>query len=94
MPKFGTFPGDIQEGDVVGGTCTVLDYIGRGAMAHVYRVRHNSLNAEYALKMMNSDQFNEEAARLFKRESYAIYDFCFCGHATDDDQRLEISRRE
>ena len=72
MPKFGTFPGELQEGDLVGGTCTVLDYIGRGAMGHVYRVRHNSLNAEYALKLLSSDQFNEEAARLFKRESYAI----------------------
>ena len=72
MPKFGTFPGEHQEGDLVGGTCTVLDYIGRGAMGHVYRVRHNALNAEYALKLLSSDQFNEEAARLFKRESYAI----------------------
>jgi serine/threonine-protein kinase len=72
LPKFGTFPGELQEGDLVGGTCTVLDYIGRGAMGHVYRVRHNSLNSEYALKMLSSDQFNEEATRLFKRESYAI----------------------
>jgi serine/threonine protein kinase len=71
LPKFGTFPGELQEGDLIGGTCTVLDYIGRGAMGHVYRVRHNSLNSEYALKMLSRDQFNEEATRLFKRESYA-----------------------
>jgi len=66
------FPGELQEGDLVGGTCTVLDYIGRGAMGHVYRVRHNTLNAEYALKMLSREQANEEASRLFQREAGAI----------------------
>ncbi len=41
-------------------------------MGHVYRVRHNTLNAEYALKMLSEEQANEEASRLFQREAGAI----------------------
>ncbi|MBU6450168.1 MAG: serine/threonine protein kinase [Cyanobacteria bacterium REEB67] len=62
----------MQEGDLVGDACTVVDYIGRGAMGHVYRVRHNLLNAEYALKMLSREQAGEEASRLFQREAGAI----------------------
>jgi serine/threonine protein kinase len=68
----GKFPGELQEGDIVGGSCTILDYIGRGAMGHVYRVRHNALNSEYALKMLSGDQVNEDALRRFQREAHAI----------------------
>ena len=41
-------------------------------MGHVYRVRHNVLNAEYALKMLSREQATESAARLFQREAGAI----------------------
>jgi serine/threonine protein kinase len=72
LASSGQYPGELQEGDLIGGNCMVLDYIGRGAMGHVYRVRHNTLNAEYALKMLSRDQANEEASRLFQREAGAI----------------------
>jgi serine/threonine protein kinase len=72
LGRSGQFPGALQEGDLVGDACTVVDYIGRGAMGHVYRVRHNVLNAEYALKMLSLEQAGEEASRLFQREAGAI----------------------
>ena len=41
----------LVEGQVID-RYTVLDQLGRGGMAVVYRVRHNTLGTEHALKVL------------------------------------------
>jgi len=72
LTNSGDFPGEFQAGDIVGGTYMVLDYLGRGAMGHVYHVRHTMLNTEYALKTLSSGSVTENAWRRFQNEAQAI----------------------
>ena len=65
-------PGEFNLGDLVGNTYEVVGYLGRGAMGHVYHVRHALLNTEYALKALSSDKVDELAWRRFQNEAHAI----------------------
>jgi serine/threonine protein kinase len=69
LTSSGDFPGEFQAGDVVGGTYIILDYIGRGAMGHLYHVRHNMLNTEYALKTLSSDKVTDVDWKRFQNEA-------------------------
>jgi eukaryotic-like serine/threonine-protein kinase len=65
-------PGEFNVGDVVGNTYVIHGYLGRGAMGHVYYVRHMMLDVEYALKTLSSDKVTELAWRRFQNEAQAI----------------------
>ncbi|MBU6452889.1 MAG: serine/threonine protein kinase [Cyanobacteria bacterium REEB67] len=65
-------PGEFNVGDVVGNTYVIHGYLGRGAMGHVYYVRHLMLDVEYALKTLSSDKVTEIAWRRFQNEAQAI----------------------
>jgi hypothetical protein len=65
------FPGEFQAGDLIGGTYIVLGYLGRGAMGHLYHVRHNMLNSEYALKTLSSEKVTELDWKRFQNRQSA-----------------------
>jgi len=65
-------PNEFQIGDVVGGTYVVLGYLGRGAMGHVYHVKHGVLNIEYALKTLNNEKVSDLDWKRFNVEAQAI----------------------
>ncbi len=64
--------GEFEPGDIVGDTYEVLGYIGRGAMGHVYHVRHRALQAQYALKTLSREAFSDITWRRFQNEAQAI----------------------
>jgi len=66
------FPGEFQAGDVVGGTYIVTDYIGHGAMGHVYQAKHGVLSSVYALKTVSKDKVTDLAWKRFQAEAQAI----------------------
>jgi len=68
------FPGEFNVGDVIGDTYAVVDYIGRGAMGHVYHVRHTMLNADYAFKTLSRNKVTELAWRRGLWHSQAFGD--------------------
>jgi tRNA A-37 threonylcarbamoyl transferase component Bud32 len=66
------FHREFPVGDIIGDTYTVLRHIGKGAMGHVYHVRHNLLTTEYALKILNSEETDEIAAERFRLEAQTV----------------------
>jgi tRNA A-37 threonylcarbamoyl transferase component Bud32 len=72
LTEQGEYPGEFQAGDVVGENYLVLNYLGRGAMGHVYHVRHQMLNTEYALKTLSGEHVTDLAWRRFQNEAHAI----------------------
>jgi len=69
----GPFASDLfKPGDQVGGSYEIVDQLGRGAMGLVFRVRHVSMSAEYALKVLTTAQLNENAVVRFQHEAQAI----------------------
>jgi serine/threonine protein kinase len=59
-------------GDIIGGSYEVIAQLGEGAMGMVFKVRHVSMPAEYALKVLTTDQLNENAVIRFQNEAQAI----------------------
>ena len=50
----------------------MLSWIGAGGMGNVYRVRHNMMDSDYALKTLSADKVTEVAWRRFQNEAQAI----------------------
>jgi serine/threonine protein kinase len=63
---------DLEVGQIVGGDYLVLAWIGSGGMGNVYRVRHQIMQREYALKTLAAEKINETAWRRFQNEAQAI----------------------
>lgn len=61
-----------QAGDIIGGSYEILGPIGRGAMGMVYRAKHVSMPAEYALKILTDDKLNDVSVLRFQNEAQAI----------------------
>ncbi|MBU6454313.1 MAG: protein kinase [Cyanobacteria bacterium REEB67] len=59
-------------GAVVGGDYEIISFIGAGGMGDVYRVRHQLMQAEYALKTLSADKVTDSAWRRFQTEAQAI----------------------
>lgn len=64
--------GFFEPGEIVGGSYEVLDFLGRGAMGMVYKVKHVSMSAEYALKILTGNQISEMNVLRFQNEAQAI----------------------
>jgi serine/threonine-protein kinase len=63
---------DLRLGDIVGGSYQILDQIGSGAMGMIYKAKHVSMPAIYAVKILPADQLNEINALRFQNEAQAI----------------------
>ncbi len=64
--------GNFEPGDIVGGSYEVLAVLGRGGMGAVYRAKHVSMPAEYALKVLIRDRPTEHSVIRFQNEAQAI----------------------
>lgn len=62
--------GELVVGEIIGDHYQVLGWLGSGAMGSVYRVRHNMLQQEYALKTISQE--DPECWRRFQNEAQAI----------------------
>jgi serine/threonine protein kinase len=47
--------GSLESGQILANTYTVLEIVGRGAAAEVYRVRHRELRSDHAIKMLRPE---------------------------------------
>ncbi len=65
-------PGVFAPGTIVGSSYEVIELLGRGAMGMVYRVKHVTLPAEYALKILTDDKQDEVSVIRFQNEAQAI----------------------
>ncbi|CAN5248839.1 hypothetical protein BH11CYA1_BH11CYA1_35130 [soil metagenome] len=65
-------PGVFAPGVIVGGSYEVIELLGRGAMGMVYRVKHVTLPAEYALKILTDNKHDETSVIRFQNEAQAI----------------------
>lgn len=65
-------PGVFAPGTIVGASYEVIELLGRGAMGMVYRVKHVTLPAEYALKILTDDKQDEVSVIRFQNEAQAI----------------------
>lgn len=65
-------PLSFEEGEVVGGSYQIIEPLGKGAMGMVYRAKHVSMPAEYALKILTADRLNELSVLRFQNEAQAI----------------------
>lgn len=65
-------PGVFVAGAIVGSSYEVIELLGRGAMGMVYRVKHVTLPAEYALKILTADKHDEVSVIRFQNEAQAI----------------------
>ncbi len=61
----------LKAGDRVGGY-TILELLGQGGMATVYRARQSAIDREVALKVLAVETGREEFARRFERESKLV----------------------
>jgi len=68
----GSVKGVFAPGEIVGDSYQVINQLGRGAMGLVYRVRHMTMDSEYALKVLTTDQLNDQAVLRFQNEAQAI----------------------
>lgn len=62
----------LKFGDIIGGTYSLRNLIGRGGMGCVFRVRHTILERDYALKILAPEQLNEVSWKRFESEGRAI----------------------
>ncbi|MFA6559845.1 MAG: serine/threonine-protein kinase, partial [Candidatus Obscuribacterales bacterium] len=69
-----SLPGNssLAPGDLLGGTYKIIDFLGQGGMGYVYRVEHQLLAKELALKVLRADQISEIIWRRFQTEAQAI----------------------
>jgi len=65
-------PGVFAPGTIVGASYEVIELLGRGAMGMVYRVKHVTLPAEYALKILTDDKQDDVSVIRFQNEAQAI----------------------
>lgn len=65
-------PAVFAPGTIVGASYEVIELLGRGAMGMVYRVKHVTLPAEYALKILTDDKQDEVSVIRFQNEAQAI----------------------
>lgn len=65
-------PGVFAPGTIVGASYEVIELLGRGAMGMVYRVKHITLPAEYALKILTDDKQDDVSVIRFQNEAQAI----------------------
>jgi serine/threonine protein kinase len=63
---------EFRPGQIIGDNYQVLAWIGAGGMGNVYRVRHNIMQTEYALKTLSADKITDVAWRRFQTEAQAI----------------------
>lgn len=61
-----------KPGEIVGGSYEIIEPLGRGAMGMVYRAKHVSMPAEYALKILTDDKLNDLSVMRFQNEAQAI----------------------
>jgi len=60
-------------GQYVGGIYKVIEPVGEGGMGFVYRVRHEALNKDYALKILKPEMIdNEKILTRFDSEAKAL----------------------
>ncbi|MBA4078492.1 MAG: hypothetical protein C0508_25915, partial [Cyanobacteria bacterium PR.023] len=59
-------PGVFAPGTIVGASYEVIELLGRGAMGMVYRVKHVTLPAEYALKILTDDKQDDVSVIRFQ----------------------------
>jgi serine/threonine protein kinase len=64
--------GSFVPGDIVGGSYEVLGLVGKGGMGAVYRAKHVSMPAEYALKVLINDRLTDNSVIRFQNEAQAI----------------------
>jgi serine/threonine protein kinase len=64
--------GDFAVGDVICNSYQVIDFLGAGAMGNVYRVKHNVMQTEYALKTLSGEKITQVAWLRFQNEAKSI----------------------
>ncbi|MBU6454240.1 MAG: protein kinase [Cyanobacteria bacterium REEB67] len=64
--------GDFAAGDLICDSYQVIDFLGAGAMGNVYRVKHNVMQTEYALKTLSGDKITQVAWLRFQNEAKSI----------------------
>lgn len=64
--------GEFEPGEIVGGDYEIIEPIGRGAMGYVYKAKHTTMNAQYALKVLSGEQLTDVAWKRFRNEAQAI----------------------
>lgn len=64
--------GFLSAGAVIDDTYTVLSFLGAGAAGQVYRVRHNVMHKEFALKILMGTEVTENAQARFQTEIKVI----------------------
>jgi serine/threonine protein kinase len=62
----------LRPGEIFGGSYQILGYLSSGSMGIVYRVRHLTMDCEYALKTLTTQEFDEVTLSRFKNEAQAI----------------------
>lgn len=62
----------LAPGTVIGGAYRVLDFVGQGAMGHVYKVEQISLNKVLALKLLRTEDIALSDLKRFQLEAKAI----------------------
>lgn len=73
MSNAGTSGGGyLSAGAVIDDTYTVLSFLGAGAAGQVYRVRHNVMHKEFALKILMGTEVTENAQARFQTEIKVI----------------------
>jgi serine/threonine protein kinase len=65
-------PPSFQMGDTIGGTYSVVSFLGRGGMGQVFGVEHMMLRQTYALKILTSDSPSTVSWRRFQTEARTI----------------------
>jgi serine/threonine protein kinase len=65
-------PDLFQPGDIVGGSYQIISQLGRGAMGLVFKAKHVTMDVEYALKVLTTEQLNANAVMRFQNEAQAI----------------------
>lgn len=58
-----------SDGEIVDRKFTILSQIGEGGMGAVYRVRHNYLGVDFALKLLKEREISVESWQRFQREA-------------------------
>jgi serine/threonine-protein kinase len=65
-------PPTFAQGDIIGGSYELVDLLGRGGMGMVFRAKHVSMPALYALKILITEDVTENKFLRFQNEAQAI----------------------